>query len=286
VYHHSGNLRIYCCSIWYVTIITQLLELVKHLELKIINKYFAQKEVIIVQFAQNLTELMEKRNLSAYRVSKDTGLSDSLIGYYRSGKNEPSLENLTKLAEYFDVPISELSGSPNLIDTYVRGIKSWANNKFFTEDETERIEEHLANVLLRYKDLVNLTCDLRMGKGEEIDVEEIKKATEQKMYSLLTYILIAPAHFFGKYNPFDKVETDGDSYAWKKVPAGENSIQGDVSGSAFVQGVNKGNVTVHNGREHSISEEAAELLKLYEGMNFKKRIKLSQLAIDLSESED
>jgi len=65
-----------------------------------------------------------------------------------------------------------------------------------------------------------------------------------------------------------------------------STIAGDISGSAFVQGTNRGSVTVHNGREHQISEEAAELLKLYEGLPLKKRVKLLQTAIDLSESED
>ena len=67
-----------------------------------------------------------------------------------------------------------------------------------------------------------------------------------------------------------------------------STISGDVNGSAFVQGTNKGSVTVHNGngRAHLISEEAADLLKLYEGLPLKKRVKLLQTAIDLSESEE
>jgi len=65
-----------------------------------------------------------------------------------------------------------------------------------------------------------------------------------------------------------------------------NSIAGDVNGSAFIQGVNRGNVTVHNGHERPLSDEAAELLKLYEGLPLKKRVKLLQAAIELSESED
>lgn len=65
-----------------------------------------------------------------------------------------------------------------------------------------------------------------------------------------------------------------------------NTINGDVNGSAFVQGTNRGNVTIHNGREYPLSEEAAELLKLYEGLTLKKRVKLLQTAIDLSESEE
>jgi len=63
-----------------------------------------------MDFAQRLTEIMEIRGLTAYRVSKDVGISDSLLGYYRSGKNDPSSENLLKLAEYFDVSVDYLLG--------------------------------------------------------------------------------------------------------------------------------------------------------------------------------
>jgi hypothetical protein len=42
---------------------------------------------------------------------------------------------------------------------------------------------------------------------------------------------------------------------------------------------------VQNGHEYTISAEATGLLKLYEGLPLKKRIKLLQTAIDISESE-
>ena len=63
-----------------------------------------------MNFAQCLTKVMDDRGLSSYRVSKDTGISDSLLGYYRTGKNDPSAENLTKLADYFDVSLDYLVG--------------------------------------------------------------------------------------------------------------------------------------------------------------------------------
>ena len=64
----------------------------------------------IMNFAQRLIEIMETRGLTAYRVSKGTGISDSLLGYYRSGKNDPSSENLVKLADYFNVSVDYLLG--------------------------------------------------------------------------------------------------------------------------------------------------------------------------------
>ena len=53
---------------------------------------------------------MDTRNVSSYRLSKDIGVSDSLIGYYRMGKNSPSLENLVKIADYFEISVDKLIG--------------------------------------------------------------------------------------------------------------------------------------------------------------------------------
>jgi len=63
-----------------------------------------------MDFPQRLKEMIAERNLTVYRVGKDTGISGSLLGYYRSGKRDPSSENLVKLADYFDVSVDYLLG--------------------------------------------------------------------------------------------------------------------------------------------------------------------------------
>ncbi len=63
-----------------------------------------------MQFPQRLTETMRIRGITSYRASKDTGISDSLLGYYRSGRNDPSADNLIKLADYFNISVDYLLG--------------------------------------------------------------------------------------------------------------------------------------------------------------------------------
>jgi transcriptional regulator with XRE-family HTH domain len=63
-----------------------------------------------MEFAQSLTKIMDERGLTAYRLSKETGISDSLLGYYRSGAKDPSSKNLTKIADYLGVSIDYLVG--------------------------------------------------------------------------------------------------------------------------------------------------------------------------------
>ncbi len=63
-----------------------------------------------MQFRQRLNELLSARNITAYRLSKDTGISDSMLARWKSGERLPSLENAEALADYFDVSIDYLVG--------------------------------------------------------------------------------------------------------------------------------------------------------------------------------
>ena len=63
-----------------------------------------------MQLSQRLTCVMQSRNISAYKLSKDTGISDRLIGYWKNGDKLPVSDNLLKLAEYLDVSTDYLLG--------------------------------------------------------------------------------------------------------------------------------------------------------------------------------
>lgn len=63
-----------------------------------------------MQFSQRLVEIMTERKITAYRIDKDIGISNRLIGYYRDGTNDPSAANLVKLANYFQVSVDYLLG--------------------------------------------------------------------------------------------------------------------------------------------------------------------------------
>lgn len=50
-------------------------------------------------------KLLEERNLTAYRVSKDTGISTATLTEWKNGKYNPKLNKLMVLADYFNVPL-------------------------------------------------------------------------------------------------------------------------------------------------------------------------------------
>lgn len=66
-----------------------------------------------MQLAQILNNLMESKSISAYKMSKDTGISDRLIGYWKKGEKLPSAENLMIISNYFGVSIDYLLTGEN-----------------------------------------------------------------------------------------------------------------------------------------------------------------------------
>lgn len=61
-----------------------------------------------MQLSQTLDKLMTEKKISAYKISKETGISDRLIGYWRNGEKMPSAENLLSIANYFGISVDYL----------------------------------------------------------------------------------------------------------------------------------------------------------------------------------
>lgn len=49
--------------------------------------------------------LLEKNNVTAYQVSKATGIVQSTFTDWKTGRSKPGVEKLYLLAKYFGVPI-------------------------------------------------------------------------------------------------------------------------------------------------------------------------------------
>lgn len=50
-------------------------------------------------------KLRDSKGLSDYKVSIDTGITKSTFSDWKSGRSEPKIEKLIKLADYFGVSI-------------------------------------------------------------------------------------------------------------------------------------------------------------------------------------
>lgn len=49
--------------------------------------------------------LLAKYNKTAYQVSKDTGIAQSIFSEWKTGRSKPKVDKLIILADYFEVPL-------------------------------------------------------------------------------------------------------------------------------------------------------------------------------------
>lgn len=61
-------------------------------------------------FTERFCELLEQRNMTAYALAKDSGINERIVGHWKAGERYPSMDNLVKLADYFNVSIDYLVG--------------------------------------------------------------------------------------------------------------------------------------------------------------------------------
>ena len=61
-------------------------------------------------FTEIFVQYIADQNITAYRVAKETCISQGLMNEYKSGKKLPTLQNLLKIADYLNVSIDYLVG--------------------------------------------------------------------------------------------------------------------------------------------------------------------------------
>lgn len=54
---------------------------------------------------EKFERLLKERNLTSYKVSLDTGIAQSTLSDWKSGRSKPKVDKLKILADYFCVPI-------------------------------------------------------------------------------------------------------------------------------------------------------------------------------------
>lgn len=58
---------------------------------------------------RKIKDLMKEKNMSMYRLSKETGISDSLLGKILNGKVEnPRIQTVKQIAKALNVTIDEI----------------------------------------------------------------------------------------------------------------------------------------------------------------------------------
>lgn len=61
-------------------------------------------------FTDIFVEILQSKKITAYKVAKETGISQGLMNEYKNGVKLPSLDNLIKIADYLDCSVDYLLG--------------------------------------------------------------------------------------------------------------------------------------------------------------------------------
>lgn len=64
----------------------------------------------MTSFSSRLRLLRKNRNINQTRLAEMLGYGYTAIANYESGRNEPSLGDLYRIADFFDVSIDNLAG--------------------------------------------------------------------------------------------------------------------------------------------------------------------------------
>lgn len=153
-------------------------------------------------FFKIFSELCEKSGTTPNAVAKKLNLSSGSVTEWKNGRT-PRGDTLKKIADYFNVSVDYLLGknsfdypeehSLKLIRMYIDGIITWSNNEFFNPEESSKIKEHLADFLLKYKELVNKICDL---KSQNKNANFIHDNCKSEIEDLNNWIKLLPDYFF------------------------------------------------------------------------------------------
>jgi transcriptional regulator with XRE-family HTH domain len=60
---------------------------------------------------ERLDSLLKKHGITAYRLAKEVGMSQSSLSEWKRGNSIPKYDKLVKIARYFNVPVSYLTGA-------------------------------------------------------------------------------------------------------------------------------------------------------------------------------
>lgn len=113
-----------------------------------------------MKLSQTLDKLMTEKKVSAYKISKETGISDRLIGYWRNGEKMPSAENLLSIANYFGISVDYLltgeEKSPSLPEDELELLKYY---KKIPEKEKIKLISRAETIADIYKEQVKEQTD-------------------------------------------------------------------------------------------------------------------------------
>lgn len=119
------------------------------------------------------SKLLNERGVTAYKVSKETGVTQSTLSDWKRGRSTPKTDNMKKIADYFGVSIDYLMTGKESNDENTSTEKDYAKN------ETERkllvlcrkandvSEEEREDIINLFENTIDLYLKAKGIKGDE-----------------------------------------------------------------------------------------------------------------------
>lgn len=89
-------------------------------------------------FLQIIDMKLKEKNISARKMLLDLHLSNNLLTKWRKG-NVPSLDKITAIAQYLDVPVSYLLGEVQAFETLADDEQNFLKNYRHLDDTCKKI---------------------------------------------------------------------------------------------------------------------------------------------------
>jgi Helix-turn-helix. len=106
--------------------------------------------------------LLKSNNVTRYKISIDTGISQATLSNWKSGRNQLKVDKLQILADYFDVSLNYMLGIDDEQENITNSIKK-------DIEERKNIDSELADIL----DIIDKEDGL-MFHGKPLDKKTIK----------------------------------------------------------------------------------------------------------------
>ncbi|MFD1067643.1 helix-turn-helix domain-containing protein [Oceanobacillus locisalsi] len=113
-------------------------------------------------FSERIIDLRIEHGYSQEEIAKKLNVSASGYGYYEQGRNEPSLETLYKIADFFQVSIDYLLGK----------IDSPQHTAYYSISDNLNLNEDEINAIERMKELGLLE---KIGENPKLNVERLSR---------------------------------------------------------------------------------------------------------------
>ena len=122
-------------------------------------------------FSDILVKLLQQNNISAYKLAKDIGISETLVSNWKNGRQEPKYDNIQKLCKYFHVSAD-----------YLLELKD-IDNLPLDENQRKLIDNYNKLNVSCQKHLLNYSAFMMT------DPENLKNISNEYIYIFITHVI-------------------------------------------------------------------------------------------------